>query len=151
MSFKNLKLSPKLLKTIKELGYKTASEIQEKSIPILLNKKDVIASSQTGTGKTASFVFPILENLKESNEIKRGDERYKIQALILAPTRELVIQIHNKIEIYAQRFTHKSVALYGGVKLGSQISAIRAGANIAIGTTARVLDHIKMVLSIYPK
>lgn len=143
MSFKNLKLSPKLLKTIKELGYKTASEIQEKSIPILLNKKDVIASSQTGTGKTASFVFPILENLKESNEIKRGDERYKIQALILAPTRELVIQIHNKIEIYAQRFTHKSVALYGGVKLGSQISAIRAGANIAIGTTARVLDHIK--------
>ena len=143
MSFKNLKLSQKLLKTIEKVGYTTPSEIQEKSIPILLKRRDVIASSQTGTGKSASFIFPLLENLKESSEKKRGDERYKIQALILAPTRELVIQIHNKIEVYAQSFTHTSVALYGGVKLGSQVSAIRAGANIAVGTTARVLDHIK--------
>ena len=143
MSFKNLKLSQKLLKTIEKVGYTTPSEIQEKSIPILLKRRDVIASSQTGTGKSASFIFPLLENLKESSEKKRGDERYKIQALILAPTRELVIQIHNKIEVYAQSFTHTSVALYGGVKLGSQVSAIRAGANIAVGTTARVLEHIK--------
>jgi len=125
------------------LGYTKPSEIQEKSIPLLLKKKDILATSQTGTGKTASFTFPLLENLKESNEKKTGDERYKIKALILAPTRELVIQIHNKIEIYGENFTHKSVALYGGIKLGSQVSAIRSGANIAIGTTARVLDHVK--------
>ena len=143
MSFKTLNLSPKLLKTIESLGYTTPSEIQEKSIPLLLKKKDILATSQTGTGKTASFVFPLLENLEENNTKKTGDERYKIKALILAPTRELVIQIHNKIETYGENFTHKSVALYGGVKLGSQVSAIRAGANIAVGTTARVRDHIK--------
>ena len=125
------------------MGYTKPSEIQEKSIPLLLKRKDILATSQTGTGKTASFSFPLLENLKESNEKKTGDERYKIKALILAPTRELIIQIHNKIEIYGENFTHKSVALYGGIKLGSQVSAIRSGANIAIGTTARVLDHVK--------
>lgn len=125
------------------MGYTKPSEIQQKSIPLLLNRKDIVATSQTGTGKTASFVFPLLENIEEENIKRTGDERYKIKALILAPTRELVIQIHKKIELYGENFTHKSVALYGGIKLGSQVSAIRAGANIAVGTTARVLDHIK--------
>jgi len=143
LSFKTLNLSPKLLKTLKSIGYTTPSEIQKKSIPLLLKGKDILATSQTGTGKTASFVIPILENIQENRAIKVGDERYKINALILAPTRELVLQIHNKVEEYGKEFSHKSVALYGGIKLGSQIKAIRAGANIAVGTTARVLDHIK--------
>jgi ATP-dependent RNA helicase RhlE len=125
------------------LGYTTPSEIQEKSIPLLLKRKDILATSQTGTGKTASFSFPLLENLKEDTNKRTGDERYKVKALILAPTRELVIQIQQKIEAYGENFSHKSVALYGGIKLGSQVSAIRAGANIAVGTTARVLDHVK--------
>ena len=143
MSFKTLNLSQKLLDTLENIGYTTPSEIQEKSIPLLLKGKDIVATSQTGTGKTASFVLPILENIEESQLIKKSDERYKIQALILAPTRELVLQIHNKIEEYSKAYSHKSVALYGGIKLGSQVSAIRAGANIAVGTTARVRDHIK--------
>ena len=143
MSFKSLNLSPKLLKTLNQLNYTTPTEIQTKSIPLLLKGKDILATSQTGTGKTASFLLPLLENIQESKRIRTGEERYKVKALILAPTRELVLQIHNKAEEYAQNFTHKSVALYGGVKLGSQVSAIRAGANIAVGTTARVLDHIK--------
>ncbi|CAA6812247.1 MAG: ATP-dependent RNA helicase RhlE [uncultured Sulfurovum sp.] len=143
MSFKTLKLSTKLLQTLQDLNYDKPTEIQEKSIPLLLAKKDILATSQTGTGKTASFVLPMLENLEESTVVKTADVRYKMQALILAPTRELVIQIHNKIEAYAKEYTHSSVALYGGIKLGSQISAIRAGANIAVGTTGRVLDHIK--------
>ncbi|CAA6822133.1 MAG: ATP-dependent RNA helicase RhlE [uncultured Sulfurovum sp.] len=143
MSFKTLKLSTKLLQTLESLDYETPTEIQEKTIPLLLEKKDILATSQTGTGKTAAFVLPMLENLEESRVLKTADARYKVQALILAPTRELVIQIHEKIEAYAEEFTHKSVALYGGIKLGSQVSAIRAGANIAVGTTGRVLDHIK--------
>ncbi len=143
MSFKTLNLSTKLLKTLSKLNYTTATEIQEKTIPLLLKKKDVLATSQTGTGKTAAFVLPMLENLEESDVLKTGDARYKIQALILAPTRELVIQIHHKVGEYGENFSHSSVALYGGIKLGSQVSAIRAGANIAVGTTARVLDHIK--------
>lgn len=143
MSFKTLNLSAKLLETLEKLNYVTATEIQEKTIPLLLKRKDVLATSQTGTGKTASFVLPLLENIEESDIKKTGEERYKIDALILAPTRELVIQIHHKIEDYGENFSHTSVALYGGIKLGSQVSAIRAGANIAVGTTARVLDHLK--------
>lgn len=143
MSFKTLNLSSKLLKTVQKLGYKEPTEIQTKAIPLLLKKRDLLASSQTGTGKTASFVLPMLENLEEPKEIKVGDERYRVQALILAPTRELVIQIDEKIQAYAENFTHNSVALYGGIKLGSQVSALRQGANIAVGTTSRVLDHVK--------
>jgi ATP-dependent RNA helicase RhlE len=143
LSFKTLNLSPKLIKTLEKLNYSEATEIQEKSIPLLLKKKDVLATSQTGTGKTAAFVLPMLENLKESSEVKTGDARYKIQALILAPTRELVIQIEHKIGEYGENFSHSSVALYGGIKLGSQVSVIRSGANIAVGTTSRVLDHVK--------
>jgi len=143
LSFKTLNLSPKLLTTLEKLDYTTPTEIQVKSIPLLLQRKDILATSQTGTGKTAAFTLPLLENLTEEHTKKTGDERYKIKALILAPTRELVIQIHNKIEEYGKAFTHKSVALYGGVKLGSQVSAIRSGANIAVGTTARVLEHVK--------
>ena len=143
MSFQSLMLSKKLQDTIDALGYSAPTEIQEKSIPLLLKGKDILATSQTGTGKTAAFVLPMLENLKEPREKKTGEERYKIEALILAPTRELVLQIHEKIEIYGKEFSHKSVALYGGIKLGSQVKEIRGGANIAVSTTARVLEHIK--------
>ncbi|RUM74968.1 MAG: ATP-dependent RNA helicase RhlE [Sulfurovum sp.] len=143
MSFQSLMLSKKLQETIDALGYSEPTEIQEKSIPLLLKGKDILATSQTGTGKTAAFVLPMLENLKERRETKTGEERYKIEALILAPTRELVLQIHEKIEIYGKEFSHKSVALYGGIKLGSQVKEIRGGANIAVSTTARVLEHIK--------
>jgi len=143
LSFTSLNLSSKLLKTLEKLDYNNPTEIQTKTIPLLLKKKDILATSQTGTGKTAAFTLPLLENLSEETETKTGDERYKIKALILAPTRELVIQIQQKIEEYGESFSHKSVALYGGIKLGSQVSAIRAGANIAVGTTGRVIDHIK--------
>jgi len=143
LSFKTLNLSPKLLETLEKLNYHEPTEVQAKTIPLLLKRKDLLATSQTGTGKTAAFVLPMLENLKESSEVKTGDARYKIQALILAPTRELVIQIEHKIREYGENFSHSSVALYGGIKLGSQVSAIRSGANIAVGTTSRVLDHIK--------
>ncbi len=143
MSFKELNLSSKLLKTLEKLNYINPTEIQKKAIPLIFQKRDILATSQTGTGKTATFVLPMLENIEEESKKRVGEERYKIKALILAPTRELVIQIQEKIEMYGENFTHKSVALYGGVKLGSQVSAIRTGANIAVGTTARVLDHIK--------
>jgi ATP-dependent RNA helicase RhlE len=143
MSFTTLSLSTKLQDTIKKLGYTEPTLIQQQAIPILRKGRDILATSQTGTGKTASFVLPMLENLSERTEIRVGDDRYKIDALILAPTRELVVQIHNSIESYSTEFTHKSVALYGGLKLGSQIKQIRAGANIVVSTTGRLIDHLK--------
>ena len=143
MSFKSLNLSSKLTGTLESLNYVDPTEIQEKSIPLLLNRKDILATSQTGTGKTAAFVLPMLENLKESAVKKTGDDRYKIKALVLVPTRELALQVHTKVEDYGKEFTHKSVALYGGVKLGGQTTQIRSGANIAIATTGRLIDHMK--------
>ncbi len=143
MSFSNLMLSQKLQNTIKALGYTKPTPIQQQAIPVLRDGRDILAISQTGTGKTASFVLPMLENLVQRKEKRVGDNRYKIDALILAPTRELVIQIHKSIERYSVEFTHKSVALYGGVRLGSQIKDIRAGANIAVATPARLLEHLK--------
>jgi ATP-dependent RNA helicase RhlE len=143
MSFTKLSLSTKLQDTIKKVGYTQPTPIQQQAIPILRKGRDILATSQTGTGKTASFVLPMLENLSERTEIRVGDDRYKIDALILAPTRELVVQIHNSIEIYSTEFTHKSVAFYGGLKLGSQIKQIRAGANIVVSTTGRLIDHLK--------
>jgi len=111
LSFKTVNLSTKLLQTLEKLNYQEPTEIQNKAIPLLLKKRDLLASSQTGTGKTASFVLPMLENLAEPKENKTGDERYKVQALILAPTRELVIQIDEKITVYSENFRHHYVAL----------------------------------------
>ncbi|NOZ90110.1 MAG: DEAD/DEAH box helicase [Epsilonproteobacteria bacterium] len=143
MPFSNLMLSQKLQKTIQALGYTKPTPIQQQAIPALRESRDILAISQTGTGKSASFILPMLENLPQREEKRVGDDRYKIDALILAPTRELVIQIHKSIERYSVEFTHKSVALYGGVRLGGQIKDIRAGANIAVATPARLLEHLK--------
>ena len=143
MSFKTLKLSQKLLTTLETLGYTQPSEIQTKAIPHLLEHQDILATSQTGTGKTAAFILPMLENLKEIHERRTGDDRYKIKALVLVPTRELAIQVHNKTQEYGEAFTHQSVALYGGVKLGGQTTQIRSGANIAISTTGRLIEHMR--------
>ncbi|MCK4441202.1 MAG: DEAD/DEAH box helicase, partial [Sulfurovaceae bacterium] len=143
MPFSKLLLSKKLQNTIRKLGYAEPTPIQQQAIPILREGKDILATSQTGTGKTASFVLPMLENIPERTEIRVGEYRYKVDALILAPTRELVLQIHNSIESYSTEFTHKSVALYGGVRLGSQVKQIRAGANIVVATTSRLIDHLK--------
>ncbi len=143
MPFSNLMLSKKLQNNIKILGYNNPTPIQERAIPILRKGKDILATSQTGTGKSASFILPILENLPKREEKRVGDDRYKIDALILAPTRELVVQIHNSIYRYSKGFIHKSVAIYGGVRLGSQVKQIREGANIAVATTGQLLKHIK--------
>jgi len=142
MSFENLMLSKKLQETLQALGYTEPTQIQQRAIPQLRKGNDIIATSQTGTGKTASFVLPILENITEPKKPKQGEERYRVDVLILTSTRELALQIHNSIENYAQAFTHKSVALYGGVKMGGQINQIRAGANIIVATPGRLLDHI---------
>ncbi len=143
MPFSNLMLSKKMQTNLKALGYSKPTPIQEKSIPLLRKGKDILASSQTGTGKSASFILPILENLPIREEKRVGDDRYKIDALILAPTRELVVQINNSIKRYSKGFPHKSVAVYGGVKLGGQVKEIRAGANIVVATTGQLLKHIK--------
>ncbi|MDN3696220.1 DEAD/DEAH box helicase [Vibrio cortegadensis] len=136
MPFSKLGLSDPILKAVAELGYKTPTPIQEKAIPTVLTGKNLIAAAQTGTGKTASFVLPLLEMLSN-----RGPVRAKrIRALILTPTRELAIQISKNIEEYGKYLDIKSMAMYGGVDYAPQKQRLIEGVDILVSTPGRLID-----------
>ena len=136
MEFNNLGLLPSLLKAINEKGYNTPSSIQEKAIPVILKGKDVLASAQTGTGKTAGFTLPLLQLLsKNSNTNNR-----KIRALILTPTRELAAQIYENVKEYSTHIDLRSMVIFGGVNQNPQVSKIKNGIDILIATPGRLLD-----------
>jgi ATP-dependent RNA helicase RhlE len=136
MTFKDLGLQDNLLKAVAEKGYKTPSVIQEKAIPIVLKGKDLLASAQTGTGKTAGFTLPMLQLLEETKHPKYRP----IRALILTPTRELAAQIYDNIKVYSKYLNIKSTVIFGGVKPASQITAIKQGVDILVATPGRLLD-----------
>ncbi|PVX51946.1 ATP-dependent RNA helicase RhlE [Balneicella halophila] len=136
MTFKQLGLSEAILKAVEEKGYKTPSPIQAKSIPPILQGRDVLASAQTGTGKTAGFTLPILQRLEESNITKRK----AIRALILTPTRELAAQIYDNISEYSKYLDINSTVIFGGVKAGPQIRTLKQGVDILVATPGRLLD-----------
>ena len=135
VTFKSLSLSPAILKAVEELGYKTPSEIQAQCIPLLLERKDVLGLAQTGTGKTAAFALPLLNNIDPS--VKQP------QILVLTPTRELAIQVAEAFEQYAKHVRGIEVlALYGGQSYSIQLSALRRGAQVIVATPGRLIDHI---------
>ena len=136
MKFNELGLMPSLLKAVNEKGYTNPSPIQEKAIPLILRGKDVLASAQTGTGKTAGFTLPLLQILsKQSNSNHR-----KIKALILTPTRELAAQIYDNVIEYSRHLELRSTVIFGGVNQKPQVSKIRSGIDILIATPGRLLD-----------
>ena len=141
MSFSSLKLSSPLLKGLSDLGYKKPTAIQTKAIPLVLSGRDIIAAAQTGTGKTASFVLPLLEQLntryKQTNHKLRGK---RIRALILVPTRELAVQVEESISQYAQHLEISSMAMYGGKDAQSQKQRLIWGVDIVVATPGRLLD-----------
>ncbi|WP_404339120.1 DEAD/DEAH box helicase [Pseudoalteromonas mariniglutinosa] len=135
VTFESLNLSPAILKAVEEQGYKTPSEIQAQCIPLLLERKDVLGLAQTGTGKTAAFALPLLNNIDPS--VKQP------QILVLTPTRELAIQVAEAFEQYAKHTRGVEVlALYGGQSYSIQLSALRRGAQIIVATPGRLIDHI---------
>ena len=135
VTFESLNLSPAILKAVEELGYKTPSEIQAQCIPLLLERKDVLGLAQTGTGKTAAFALPLLNNIDPS--VKQP------QILVLTPTRELAIQVAEAFEQYAKGTRGVEVlALYGGQSYSIQLSALRRGAQVIVATPGRLIDHI---------
>ncbi|WP_299129916.1 DEAD/DEAH box helicase [uncultured Winogradskyella sp.] len=136
MSFKSLGLSESLLKAVSKKGYETPSSIQTKAIPPILEGKDVLASAQTGTGKTASFTLPLLHVLSENPKQKYRN----IRALILAPTRELAAQVHNNVKEYSEFLGLRSTVIFGGVNQKPQIRTIRQGVDILIATPGRLID-----------
>ncbi|MDH4944146.1 DEAD/DEAH box helicase [Sulfurimonas sp. C5] len=139
MTFKELGLSAPLLKAIQEQGYTKATPIQEKAIPVVLEKKDILAGAQTGTGKTAGFTLPLLELLARDKATK--DKRH-VRALILTPTRELAAQVGESVSLYGKYLPFKSTVIFGGVKINPQITQLRKGVDIVVATPGRLLDHI---------
>ena len=139
MSFKELGLSDQLLKAIKEQGYTEPTPIQKQAIPVVLDKKDVLAGAQTGTGKTAGFTLPILELLSEHAQSKG---KRPVRALILTPTRELATQVHDNVVAYSKYLPFKSTVVFGGVGINPQIGNFRRGVDIVVATPGRLLDHI---------
>ncbi len=135
-SFKQLALKSSLLKSLNEIGYETPSPIQSQTIPLLLEGKDLVGQAQTGTGKTAAFALPILSNL----DIKQKDP----QVLVLAPTRELAIQVAEAFKKYATHLKNFHVLpIYGGQDYRGQIRALQRGVHVAVGTPGRVMDHMR--------
>ncbi|MBI5823587.1 MAG: DEAD/DEAH box helicase [Chloroflexi bacterium] len=135
MNFTQFNLDPRLMVGIKKSGYDTATPIQEAAIPAALRGRDIIGTAQTGTGKTAAFVLPILNKLLDG-------QHNVARALIVTPTRELAEQIHDVVKILSAGTKLKSATIYGGVGAGSQIQALRNGAEILVACPGRLLDLI---------
>ena len=136
MLFKDLGLSEALLKAVKEKGYTIPSPIQEKAIPHILAGRDVLASAQTGTGKTAGFTLPVLHYLSETKHPKYRP----LRALVLTPTRELAAQVYENVKEYSTYLNIKSAVVFGGVKATSQIKTLRLGVDLLVATPGRLLD-----------
>jgi len=136
MSFSSLGLSEPILKAVAELAYTKPTAIQKQAIPVVLSGKDLIAAAQTGTGKTASFVLPILEMLNTGRKL-RGK---RIRALILTPTRELAVQVESSISQYAKYLELSSMAMYGGVDSAPHKQRLIWGIDIIVATPGRLLD-----------
>ncbi|HGN0835773.1 ATP-dependent RNA helicase RhlE [Proteus mirabilis] len=136
--FASLGLSEALLRAIDEQGYKTPTPIQQQAIEPILAGKDVLASAQTGTGKTAAFTLPILEKLATSAEKTKG--RKPVKALILTPTRELAAQIADNVKAYSRYLPIRSLVVFGGVSINPQMMKLRGGVDVLIATPGRLLD-----------
>ncbi|MBI3747572.1 MAG: DEAD/DEAH box helicase, partial [Chloroflexi bacterium] len=138
MSFDGLGLSPDLLRSVAHEGYTEPTPVQREAIPLVLAGRDLLAGAQTGTGKTAAFVLPMLQLLHAS----RGQGRPVVRALILAPTRELALQVEASVRTYGAQRPIRSTTIYGGVGFDPQVRALRAGPEIVVATPGRLLDHL---------
>lgn len=137
MSFKDLGLEPELCQAVADLGFETPTEVQKQAIPtILASQRDLIALAQTGTGKTGAFGLPVVQQVDTNSD--------KVQVLILSPTRELAIQIARDLKSFAKHIKGlKTLAVYGGANISTQIRGLKNGAQVVIGTPGRMLDLIR--------
>lgn len=138
MSFKDLQLNKPILRAVAEAGYDNPTLVQEKTIPLVLDKKDVIVSAQTGTGKTAAFALPILQLLFDKQDASKNGK--KIKALIISPTRELAVQIEENFKTYCKYTNLRTTVVYGGTSIEPQKDVLKKGVDILIATPGRLLD-----------
>jgi ATP-dependent RNA helicase RhlE len=145
MSFNSLGLSSALLKAVKKQGYTTPSPIQQKAIPLILERKDILASAQTGTGKTAGFTLPMLQILSQGQQLRKRP----IRALVLTPTRELAAQVNTNVKNYSEFVHVRSTVIFGGVNQKPQVTAIKNGVDVLVATPGRLIDlHNQRLLSL---
>lgn len=144
ISFADLTLAPEILKALTESGYTTPTLIQAQAIPIVLEGCDLMAGAQTGTGKTAAFVLPMLQKLLPHASSSTSPARHPIRALILVPTRELAIQVEESVKVYAKHCKLRSLVVFGGVGIKTQTPHLKTGIEILVATPGRLLDHIEM-------
>src|ERR1700752_3617370 len=137
MSFRELNLPPQILQAVHEAGYTEPTPIQVAAIPLILAGHDVIGIAQTGTGKTAAFVLPILMKLAGS---MRNGQRRGTRALVVAPTRELVVQVEENVRAYAKHVPLRMATVFGGVSERPQIAALRSGVDLIVATPGRLID-----------
>ena len=132
MTFETLGLAPALLRALDEQGYTQPTPIQEQAIPLALEGHDLLAGAQTGTGKTAAFGLPLIQYLATTpQEVQRGAPR-RPRALVLTPTRELAVQVHDSLRGYGKYLRIPSTTIYGGVGMGNQLDALRRGVDLVI-------------------
>ena len=140
MNFEELKLAPAILKAVHEVGYDTPTPIQQQAIPAVLEGKDLLGGAQTGTGKTAAFVLPILQRLTMSRSATNKFGGNGIRALVLTPTRELAAQVEESVRVYGKYLQLSSTVVFGGVGMSPQIDRVKRGVDILVATPGRLLD-----------
>ncbi len=142
MSVDAIGLSANLLKAVKACGYKNLTSIQQQAIPVIRTGVDLLASAQTGTGKTAAFTLPILDAINRNINPDSDVRNRTIKALILTPTRELAAQVAKNVEMYSQFMPIKSGVIYGGVNMPPQKNMLKAGVDVLVATPGRLLEHM---------
>ncbi|EGU33838.1 DEAD/DEAH box helicase [Vibrio scophthalmi] len=141
MSFASQNFSPEIVKALTECGYEKLTPVQQQAIPMARRGHDILANAQTGTGKTAAFALPIIQNILDK---PKSRNRHQARAVILAPTRELVAQIAQNVRDYTKYTELKSVAIYGGEKMASQQKALELGVDILVATPGRLIEHLEL-------
>ena len=142
-TFAEFALDERILRAIHEAGYTAPTPIQAQAIPVVLAGHDVMGSAQTGTGKTASFVLPILQKILPLASSSTSPARHPVRALVLCPTRELAVQVADNAQTYAKHTPIRTAVVFGGVDIKTQTPAVRAGVELLIATPGRLLDHLE--------
>lgn len=140
MFFKDLGLSAELLRAVESKGYNEATPIQQQAIPLVLQGKDLLAGAQTGTGKTAGFTLPLLQQLQNNHT---GGQKSFPKVLVLTPTRELAAQVHESVRDYGRYLPFRSAVIFGGVSINPQKQKLIKGVDIVVATPGRLLDHVQ--------
>jgi ATP-dependent RNA helicase RhlE len=142
LTFEHFGLSPEILRAVGEQGYEIPTPIQDEAIPLVLSGRDLMGRAQTGTGKTAAFALPMLERLRAHANTSFSPARHPVRALILAPTRELAVQVYDSFRTYGRHVPLRYAVVYGGVPIEPQTKELLAGVEVLVATPGRLLDHV---------